>query len=180
MTSGAPMEAAQIRQYLREVADELHPSGTQHVLVMVGGALLAWHGLRDATRDIDSVRRFDEELAEAVRRVAERHDLAPEWINYHAAAFLPQTFVFEECELLIDHDRLRVLGAPLRQVFLMKLRAGRAQDHEDLVAIWPFAGLTPEQAVADYWEAYPGAPDDEFLLSWVEQIAARAANDNTT
>ena len=174
MTLGTPINESQIREYLREVADELAPSGTQHVLVIVGGALLAWLGFREATRDVDSVLRFDDELADAVRAVAERHELAPAWVNHHAAAFLPQTFVMEECEVLMERGRLRVLGAPVRQVILMKLFAGRAQDHEDLVALWPLASFTPAEAVAEYWKAYPGAPEDEYLLSWVEDIACRS------
>jgi hypothetical protein len=175
MTLGVPINDAQIRQYLREVADELSPSGPQHVLVVVGGALLAWFGLREATQDVDSVTRFADELADAVRLVAERHDLAPAWVNHHAAAFMPQTFILDDCEVLMERGRLLVLGAPVRQVFLMKMFAGRAQDHEDLVALWPLADFTPASAVSEYWRAYPGAPEDEFLISWVEDIARRSA-----
>ncbi len=39
-------------------------------MLVVGGALLAWHGLRDGTRDVDSVHRLDEELQAAVALVA--------------------------------------------------------------------------------------------------------------
>jgi hypothetical protein len=124
MTLGTPINESQIREYLREVADELAPSGQQHVLVIVGGALLAWLGLREATRDVDSVVRFDDELADAVRAVAARHELAPAWVNHYAAAFLPQTFVMETCEVLMERGRLRVLGAPVRQVIVMKLFRG--------------------------------------------------------
>ena len=69
---------------------------------MVGGSLLAWHGLRDATRDIDSIRRLDVELREAVRRVAARHDLAYDWLNDHSEAFAPFGFDVEACEVLLD------------------------------------------------------------------------------
>ncbi len=56
------MTADQILSYLHEVATELDPTGVQHVIVVVGGALLAVRGLRDSTMDIDSVRRIEPEL----------------------------------------------------------------------------------------------------------------------
>ena len=48
------MTADQILSYLHEVATELDPTGGQHVIVVVGGALLAVRGLRDSTMDIDT------------------------------------------------------------------------------------------------------------------------------
>ena len=41
--------AAAIERYLGEVADELTDRGPKQTVIVVGGALLAWHGLRDAT-----------------------------------------------------------------------------------------------------------------------------------
>jgi hypothetical protein len=175
MSEGRPLRHDEIRAYLLEVAEEMPASDLRHVIVMVGGALLSWYGLREATRDVDSVQRLDDELREAVRVVADRHGLAPAWVNDSAAGFVPQTFVLAECDVLLDHPRLRVLGAPPRQVFLMKVFAGRDQDEDDLVALWPLVGFTPEQVVAEFWLAYPAAPDDEFLISWIEDIAAQAS-----
>lgn len=48
------LDAGAIERYLGEVADELPHSGSQRTVIVVGGALLAWHGLREATRDVDS------------------------------------------------------------------------------------------------------------------------------
>ncbi len=128
MSGGRPIGRDEIRALLHELAAALPPGSRQHLVVMVGGALLAWHGLRDATRDVDSVHRLDAELQTAARSVAVVHDLAPAWVNHHAAGFAPQTLRAEDCERLIEHPRLLVLGAPLRQVFLMKLFAGRDRD----------------------------------------------------
>ena len=71
------LERDDIERYVSEVADELAGSGVQRVVIIVGGALLAMHGLRAATRDVDSVKRLDEELTAAIARVASRHGLAP-------------------------------------------------------------------------------------------------------
>ena len=102
------------------------------VVILAGGSLLAWHGLRAATRDVDSLRTVDPELAHAVAEVARIHDLAPEWLNHRAAMFTPATLTPADCVQLDVHPRLTVLGAPLDQVFVMKLYAARDRDLEDL------------------------------------------------
>lgn len=87
--------------------------------------MLALRGLRDATRDVDSVSRLDDDLAAAIARVAERHGLAPRWLNDSALPFLPATLREDHCDVLIDRTALRVLGASFDDVFIMKLCACR-------------------------------------------------------
>ena len=121
----------------------LPPTGPRHTIVVVGGSLLALRGLRQSTLDVDTVARIEAELADAVAVVARLHDLAPTWLNDASAPFRPQTFVQTDCEVLLDRPRLLVLGAPLRQVFMMKLFAARVRtrDYDDLVALWPECGF---------------------------------------
>lgn len=168
-----PLNADEILAYLREVAEALPPAGARHTIVVVGGSLLAFHGLRETTLDVDTVRRIDEELRDAVAQVAQRHDLAPNWLNDSAAPFRPRTFAEEECEALLDVARLLVLGAPLRQVFLMKLFSarGRARDYDDLVALWPGCGFdSAEQAVELFRAAYPHEVEDPYLVDFVRGL----------
>ena len=54
--SARPLDGAAIRALVSEVADRLAPEGRQHVLILVGGSLLAWHDLRDSTQDVDSLQ----------------------------------------------------------------------------------------------------------------------------
>ncbi len=54
-----PLGVSEIRAYLLEVAEALPLTSPQHELVMVGGSLLAWHGMRFSTRDVDTVTRMD-------------------------------------------------------------------------------------------------------------------------
>jgi hypothetical protein len=172
--SERPLDAEAIRAFLLEVADSI-PTGERHSIIVVGGALLALHHLRATTADVDAVRQIPEPVRLAVQAVAHRHDLAPKWLNDAAAAFRPATLDDEDCEVLIDHPRLQVLGAPLRQVFLMKVDAARTRDFGDLVALWPHCEFdSPEQAVAEYLEAFPDAPDDPFLSDWIADIADRS------
>lgn len=75
--NATPLNGNAIRGLLNEVADRLSSVGVQHLIIMVGGSLLAWHGLRDTTMDVDSTRRLDDELVAAVAEVAAAHDLDP-------------------------------------------------------------------------------------------------------
>lgn len=167
------LDAEQIKGLLIDVAAELPPKGPQHVIVVVGGALITWHGFRENTRDVDSVRRFDMELQVAAAAVASRHQLDSNWLNARAAAFRPQTLREEECEVLADAPRLRVLGAPLRVVFAMKLFASRGRDYPDLRAIWRQCGFsTAEEAVAFFYESYPFEEQDPYLEEHVRTMIA--------
>jgi hypothetical protein len=173
----APLSGQTIQTYLQEVASELAADGEPHSLIIVGGSLLAWHGLRAATADVDSIRRLDDELIVAAAAVARRRGLAPRWLNGSAAAFIPATFDPAACEVLAEYPRLRVLAAPWDQVFVMKLYANRAQDRDDMVAIWPLTSFdTAVDAATLFQNAYPHAPDDEYLTSYVQAIADEAGH----
>lgn len=166
------LDGRTIRALLGEVAGRLPPEGPQHLVVLAGGSLLAWHGLRESTRDVDSLRPLAAELARAADEVGAAHGLPAGWLNARAAAFLPLTLDVEDCAVLFDHPRLRVLGAPLDQVFLMKLYAARDRDLDDLRALWPLAGFgSPQQAAEQFWQAYPHAPDDPYLANFIAAVA---------
>ncbi len=164
-----------IRAYLTEVADLL-PDDAPQCIVVVGGSLLALLGFREATNDVDSIKRLGASLKEAIAHVADRHGLAPRWLNDSAADFTPQTFDETACTVELDHPRLRVLGAPLQQVFVMKLFAARAVDLTDLTAIWSECGFeSPEQAADLYFAAYPHLEWDEFLVDDICAIGERGS-----
>ncbi len=78
-----------IRALLGEVADRLGPNRPQHVVVLAGGSLLAWRGLRESTRGVDSLRVLDAELARAAEEVGADHGLAVGRLNARAAGFSP-------------------------------------------------------------------------------------------
>jgi hypothetical protein len=100
----------EIQSLVNEVAGRLAPAGKRHVLIIVGGSLLAWHGLRESTEDVDSIRLLDDELRAAVASVAADHDLPSDWLNGHAAMFIPATFDPDDCEVLLDHPRCSFWG----------------------------------------------------------------------
>jgi hypothetical protein len=175
LASDAPLTGEHIAALVAEVADALPPGDSRHTVIVAGGSLLAWRGLRETTVDVDSVQRLSPELQTAVAEVAARRGLAPKWLNDKAAMFRPQTLNESNCEVLLDHPRLLVLGASYRDVFLMKLFASRAADHDDLVRLWPLSGFaSPEAAAADMYAAFPAAPDDPHLSQYVADVAGES------
>lgn len=124
------LEAAHIRTHLKEVADELGSEGPDHEIVIVGGSLLAWHRVRSATFDVDTITRMHQELIDAVATAASRHGLAPRWLNDSAAPFAPWDFDLDRCEALIDLPCLRVLGAAWDDVLIMRIHAARVRSQD--------------------------------------------------
>lgn len=177
MTEPGLFSGDQIQELRRELAEELDPEGTQVAVVIVGGSLLAWHGLRHATEDVDSSLLLDEELRSAVRRVAERHQLTIDWLNDHAATWHPETLQLEDCDVLLSHPRLRVLGAPFMAVFLMKLNRSEPQDAADMVTLWPLIAAewsTAREVIDAFYAAYPLEEHDPYLCDHVVDLAKRA------
>lgn len=174
MTPDGLLTGDDIRRLLTEVAEELAPP--QRTLVIVGGSLLAWHGLRDATEDVDTIRHLDGGLEAAVAVVATRHDLATTWLNASAAAFAPHTFDLQRCETLVEYPTLRILGLPLVDLFLMKLRRADVADLNDMRTLWPQlsgAFCTARRLIEAFYEAFPDEQEDEYLAEFVVAELAR-------
>ena len=177
MTTRGLFSGKQIRELVAEVAEHLSPAKPQSTVLIVGGSLLAWHELRLGTEDVDSSIRLDAELKAAVQIVAERHQLAADWLNDHAAPWHPQTLRLEDCDVLVSHPRLRVLGAPLSAVFLMKLNRSQPQDVVDMITLWPLIAETfpTARVVTDaFYSAFPLEEPDEHLGAQVVDLARRA------
>jgi hypothetical protein len=103
--------------------------------------------------------------------------LAADWLNDHSAPWHPATLRLEDCDVLVEHPRLRVLGAPLASVFLMKLNRSQPQDVSDMIALWPHvadAFLTARAATDAYYNAFPNEEYDEYLSTQVIDVAHRA------
>jgi hypothetical protein len=165
------LDGEAIKALLVEVAAELDDEA-ERTIIVVGGSLLAWHGLRDATEDVDSIRRLDDALRHAVKTVAARHGLAANWLNDHAAPWAPATLDVDACEVLLERGRLRVLGLPLRDIFLMKLNRGDPADLVDMRSVWPLVRdefASSAEVMAAYYAAFPNEDlaDDPYLGDFV-------------
>jgi hypothetical protein len=167
---------SEILDYLSEVADELAARDLSARLVVVGGSYLALHDLRESTMDVDTITRLEAKVTSVIAMIADRHDLRADWLNDNAAAFSPIGLRIEDCQLLYERRQLTVLGPPAGQIFLMKLLAGRAPDHDDMVALWGLCDFENAQAVVEaYYLAYPFEEFDPYLVDYVQQIADLAS-----
>jgi hypothetical protein len=145
---------------------------------MVGGSWMLWHAHRGATRDVDSARRFANDLSEAVAEVGARHDLSPRWLNDAAAAFWPSGASYDDCQVVYEHPALVVRTPSPEVMFVMKLYRADPQDREDLVTLWNLCDFAdPEAAASAFETGYPHAPEDQHLTSYIADITEDAQND---
>lgn len=174
---GLLSDRGELEALFDELAAELRRLCVAAEVVMVGGAWLLWHAQRSATRDVDSARRLDPQLGDAIDAVGQRHDLRSGWLNDAAAAFWPAGASFEDCAVVYDQEPLVVRAPPPEVVFVMKLCRADPQDREDMVLLWPMCGFaSPEDAVEAFEDAYPHAPEDRHLVDYVRQIAHDASS----
>ncbi len=147
----------------------------QQRLVVVGGSYLALEGLRESTRDVDTVTRLDEQLRPAIAEVGAELGLDAAWLNDSSVAFRPAGLADDDCGIAFEGTALVVLVPSPDWIFLMKLNAGRFVDRPDMVRLWRLTGFASPQAAVDrYWDAYPAAADDQFLVTYVNEIANEA------
>jgi hypothetical protein len=176
MTRGLLDNRSELEALFDELADELTRLAASADVVMVGGSWMLWHSRRASTRDVDSARRFDADLSGAVNRVGARHDLRPDWLNDAAAPFWPAGASYDECEIVYERDSLVVRTPGPEVIFVMKLYRADPQDREDLVSLWPLCRFaSPEDAVDAFTSAYPHAPQDEFLATYITEVAGDAS-----
>lgn len=175
---GRPLRWVEIEACLRDVGEVLEQNGSvPQTIVVVGGAFAAWHQIRDATTDVDTIGTIDEQLRVAAEIVGARHDLELDWLNDRARPWQPAGFTLSTCTTVLHHGKLTVLAPPANVVFLMKLDAARGPtDYLDMVALWPACTFaTPEAAVNGFYTGYPLEPVDEHLIDYVTDIASQAA-----
>ena len=134
---------------LRRVGAILQERGLKASIYVVGGAAMAMvFDSRRTTRDVDaSIRSHHEEFDKAVKVVAERNSLAPDWVNSNASAFMPNHPDSGADELNLPG--LRVAIASSEHLIAMKLRAMRRRDQNDLETLFRSSGIeSPEEAAA--------------------------------
>lgn len=174
---GLLTDREQLESLFDELASELQRLGIAADIVMVGGSWMLWHSQRSATRDVDSARRFDTDLTEAIAVVGARHDMSKGWLNDAAAAYWPAGASFDECEIVHQRGTLVVRTPSSDVIFLMKLYRASPQDRDDMITIWPTCSFpTPDEAARAFRTSYPHAPEDEHLVDYIHDVAHDAGS----
>jgi hypothetical protein len=176
--SAPRFDRATILTHLEELNTELAKMATSRVeLLVVGGSYLALRDLRRGTRDIDTARRLSDDAKRAAAVIAERHQLAGQWLNDESEAFLPADFDEDRAEVVAEHSHL-IVGVPHPDdVLVMKLNASRGEgDLADMIRLWPTCSFrTAIDVVARYSTAYPHEVEDPDLAVYIaEHVIARA------
>lgn len=128
------MNAEEITQYLSELNDELRLMDIKGEVSLFGGAVMVLaFKARIATKDVDAIFFPTSEIREAIKRIADRHNLHPDWMNDGVKGYV------------VEHSRNVLFHLPNLTVFMpaadyllaMKALAARAdsEDESDVVTL---------------------------------------------
>lgn len=122
------MTAVEIEQYLSEVNDELALQNVKGEICLYGGAVMCLvFKARPATKDVDAVFEPVKFIRNAIYKIAERHNLRQDWLNFAVKMFV----VEHEKQILFDFPNLKVFVPTADYLLAMKILAVRA-DTEDV------------------------------------------------
>lgn len=125
------MTAGEIEQYLREINDELALQNVKGEICLYGGAVMCLvFKARPATKDVDAVFEPVKFIRNAINKIAERHNLRQDWLNFAVKMFI----VEHEKRILFDFPHLKVFVPTADYLLAMKILAARA-DTEDIADI---------------------------------------------
>ncbi len=125
------MTVEEIKQYLSELNDELSAINVKGEVCLYGGSVMCIaFNARPATKDVDAVFEPVCVIGQAANRIAERHNLAVDWLNNGVKMFL----VEHEKRVLFDMSHLKVFIPESDYLLAMKVLAARADtmDLEDI------------------------------------------------
>jgi hypothetical protein len=145
---------------LQRVSELLAAKDVVGEIDIVGGAamMLAFQA-RQSTKDVDAVFAPVREVREAAAQVARELDLAPDWLNDAAKAFLSPHGPFTEV-YTPQFPNLRVLMPTPQYLLAMKVMASRvgsidsAGDKSDIALLIRHLGLKRPEQVLDIVELY--------------------------
>ena len=161
------MTAEEIEQYLHEVGDELALQNVKGEICLYGGAVMCLvFKARPATKDVDAIFEPIKFIRNAIYKIAERHDLRQDWLNFAVKMFV----VKHEKRILFDFPHLKVFVPMVDYLLAMKILAARA-DTEDVADIEFLLKELNLNEIAQITEVvrryYPNKtikPETEFLL----------------
>jgi len=116
------MDAEEIKQCLEDLNDELRAANTKGEVCLYGGAVMCLvYEARPSTSDVDAIFKPASEMREAIRRVAEKHDLRSDWLNDGVKGFV----VPHSQRILFDFPHLKIYVPEPDYLLAMKVLAAR-------------------------------------------------------
>ena len=131
--TGGELNATQIRALLHEPGRRLQAAGAHGDIKLVGAAALILQGIGNRpTADIDPSYADPDTIHAVVADMATDDDLAPDWLNTNAAAFVPDNATWIPLEQL---DGLTIQAADTETLLAMKIAAERDKDTLDIARL---------------------------------------------
>ena len=147
------MTAEEIKQYMSELNDELSTMNVKGEICLYGGAVMCIaFNARPETKDVDAVFEPVRVIGQAANRIAERHNLAVDWLNNGVKMFL----VEHEKKILFDMSHIKVFIPESDYLLAMKVLASRADtmDLEDIDFLIDELKLQNAEEVLEIVETY--------------------------
>lgn len=127
------LSGEQILALLHELADRLAARGIHGDIKLVGGAALVLQGIGNRpTADIDASYAENTSVNSLVAEMASDYDLASDWLNSNASAFIPENASWVTLEEL---DGLTIQAADSETLLAMKIAAERDKDTLDIARL---------------------------------------------
>jgi hypothetical protein len=143
----------EIKQYLGELNEELRLMEVKGELCLYGGAVMALvYDARPNTDDVDAIFKPVRHIRRAAGRIAERHNLPKDWLNYGVKMFL----VPHEQRVLFDMSNLKVYIPPGEYLLAMKALSARAnlRDRSDIKTLIVKLGVKSDEQVIEIVKHY--------------------------
>ena len=168
------LDQAELRRLFGEIDRRLEPTPDPTVLVVVGGAALAFLSDVRSTRDVDHVTdAVPEEVRRAVLEVAEAEGLEPDWLNNVAKGFTPGRSP-EPMSTLFTGQALIIESCSPEYLLSMKLFSARERDLDDTVLLMSRTSLQTATELLDLVEtAYRPRPIEAKVQYFIEEAVAR-------
>ena len=167
------MSPDEIRRYLSELNEELRTMDVKGELCLYGGAVMALvYDARPNTDDVDAIFKPVRYIRRAAGRIAERHNLPKDWLNYAVKMFV----VPHEQRVLFDMSHLKVYIPPGQYVLAMKALSARAnmQDRRDIKILIEKLGVRSEEQVIEIVKHYyPNKEVKPATLMLLKEIFAQ-------
>jgi hypothetical protein len=145
--SGGELTAAQIRALRHELGRRLQAQGVHGDIKLVGGAALILQGIGNRpTADIDASYADPAAVNTIVTEMAADYDLAPDWLNSNAAAFVPDNATWVQLE---QTDGLTIQAADTETLLAMKIAAERDKDTLDIARLLRKLNITNADDAVD-------------------------------
>ncbi|MDE0136814.1 MAG: hypothetical protein OXH86_18550 [Acidimicrobiaceae bacterium] len=155
-----------------EVLAETAQPGVLYVLYVIGG--VAMGALFDArmTQDVDvATAEIPPQVTKAASVVAQRHNIAGNWINNQAAGFIEAELPPSAFDPLFEGRCLLVRGASARVLLALKLMSGRGRDIADIIELADATGVRGRDAlIALCDEVFADTGSYQFERDWIASV----------